>query len=111
MYRGRYIFATRNTHACQAVGICQLHVVRASDGGLRVVARVKELLPLAYHTKIAIVHDGNLDGDALLAQSRQLLNVHLDATITSYCPDRHIWHTHFDAHGGRKGKAHGAKAA
>ncbi len=55
-----------DAHAGEAVGIGQLHVVGAGDRRLGVVARVEELLPLAHHAQIAVVHDGHFDGRHLV---------------------------------------------
>ena len=49
------------------------------------------------------------DGDTLLLQGSQFLNVHLDTTIASHHPDMCIRNAHFGSHGGGKSKAHGAK--
>ena len=70
---------------------------------------MEELLPLANHAKVAIVHDSDFDGDTLLLQGSQFLYVHLDTTIASHNPDGRIRNAHFDAHGGGKSKAHGAQ--
>src|SRR5260221_14637170 len=84
-------------------------MVRSANRRLGVVARVEELLPLAHHAQVAIVHDCDFNGEALLFQGGQFLDIHLDTTIASYDPDWSIRHTHFDAHCSREGKAHGAK--
>src|SRR6266566_431194 len=71
---------------------------------------MEELLPLAHHAQVAIVHDSYFDGNAVGLQGGQFLNVHLDAAIASNYPDGGIRQTHFDAHSRRKSEAHGAKS-
>ena len=93
----------------KSIGIGEFHIIGASDGCLRIVARVEKLLPLAHHAQIAIVHNGHFDGDALLLQGRQFLNVHLNTTIARHYPDGSIRHAHLDAHRSGERKAHGTK--
>src|SRR5258708_40225639 len=72
---------------------------------------MEELLPLAHHTQVAIVHNGNFKHQALLLYSSEFLDVHLDAAITCHYPHRCIGYAHLDAHSSRESKTHRAETA
>ena len=67
------------------------------------------MLPLAHHTQVAVIHDRYFNGETFLFQGGQFLDIHLDASIACHYPDCSVRYTHFDAHGSRESKAHGAK--
>src|SRR5258708_3109329 len=72
---------------------------------------MEELLPLAHHTQVAIVHNGNFKHQALLLYSSEFLDVHLNAAITCHYPHRCIGYAHLDAHSSRESKTHRAETA
>src|SRR2546421_7317432 len=72
---------------------------------------MEELLPLAHHSQVAIVHIGNFKHQALLLYSSEFLDVHLNAAITGHYPHRCIGYAHFDAHSSGEGKTHCTEAA
>src|SRR6266699_3962237 len=111
VYCGGHVCALCDTHAGQPVSSSQHCIVGAGDGRLRVVAGMEELLPLAYHAQVTVVHDGYFDGDAILLQGSQFLDVHLDAAITGNDPDGSPGQAHLDTHGSRQGETHRAQAA
>src|SRR5919112_279853 len=63
----------------EPVGRRHLLVARPRDRRLRVATVVEELLPLAHHAEVAVVEDGDLDVQAEVPDSGELLNVHLEA--------------------------------
>ena len=72
---------------------------------------MEELLPLAHHSQVAIVHNGNFKHQALLMYSSEFLDVHLNAAITGHYPHRCIGYAHFDTHSSGEGKTHCTEAA
>src|SRR5450756_1047105 len=81
-----HICAPRDLHTGQAVGIGQFDVIGSGNGRFRVVVVVEKVLPLAHHAEVTVIHDGYFDGDALLFEGSQFLNVHLDAAIARHDP-------------------------
>ena len=72
----------RDAHAGGAVGLGQLDPVGARAHVDRAVAAVPEqLLPLADHAEVAVVHDEDLDRDVLGHAGRELLDVHRDRAV------------------------------
>src|SRR5258706_4214127 len=72
---------------------------------------MEELLPLAHHAQVAIVHNGNFKHQALLLYSSEFLDVHLNAAITGYYPHRCIGYAHLDTHSSRESKTHRTETA
>src|SRR5262245_10849451 len=70
-----------------AMRFCQFHKIGREhiDGGITLLE--KELLPLAYHAKILIVHDGDLDVRALLNRGGQFGGGHLESAIAHDGPN------------------------
>ena len=69
-------------HAVGAVGLGQLHPVGPGahvDVGVAPVP--EQLLPLADHAQVAVVHDHALDRDVELARGPELLDVHLERAV------------------------------
>src|SRR5579859_2087624 len=110
-YSFPHIDAPRDLHSGQPVSIGQFDVVGSSDGRFRVVVVVEEVLPLAHHAEVAVIHDGYFDGDALLFKGRQFLNVHLNTAIACHNPHGCIGDAHFDAHRGWQREAHRSQSA
>src|SRR5689334_12100646 len=49
---------------------------------------IEERLPLAYHPEIAVVHDDDLDREALAGKGGQFGNGHLETAIPDNCKDQ-----------------------
>ena len=94
-----------------AIGLGELHVVGTPDGGGGVAPAMEELLPLPHHAEVAVVEDGELDGQALLHHRRHLLHVHLEAAVARDRPHRLVGTREMHANGGGHGEAHRAEAA
>src|SRR6266487_153026 len=109
-YGRLHVFTLRDTYASQPIGFGQLDIVRASYWRFRVVAAMEEMLPLAHHSQITIVHDRHLNGDTFLPQGSQFLNVHLNTPVAGHHPYLSARQAHLNAHGSREGKTHSAKA-
>src|SRR5690606_34655472 len=70
----------------------------------------EELLPLANHTQVLIIKNGHLNRYLFSNSSGQLLNVHLNATITGNVEDRLIRSSHFSSNCCRKTITHCAQS-
>src|SRR5215210_5465980 len=72
----------------EPVGGGELLVVGPAYGRLGVAAVVEELLPLANHPEVTVVQDGDLYVQPEVPYRRELLDVHLDAAVAGYDPQR-----------------------
>ncbi len=79
------------------------------DRGEAVV--VEEFLPLADHPEVAIVHDDELDVEAVIGEGGEFRDGHLEAAVAADGEDRLIGMREGCADGGRQSEAHGAEAA
>src|SRR5262249_3545060 len=78
--RGSQLMGLVDRASFEAVGAGQLFSVRETFQGRRAEAIVVEqLLPLPDHAEIAVVHDDDLDRQAVLGYGRQLRNRHLES--------------------------------
>ncbi len=87
-----------------AVGLGELDEVGPLphvDG--RVALLPEELLPLADHAEVAVVHHDDLDVDALLRAGGQLLGVHLERAVAREADDEVVGAPDLRAH--RRGQA------
>ena len=71
----------------------------------------EQLLPLADHPEVVVVHDEHLDRDPLLRARRELLHVHLDRAVAGDADDRLVRTADLRAHRGRQPEAHRAETA
>ena len=79
------------------------------QNSLRVALSVEEGLPLAHHTKVAVIDEGNLDGKVTERAGRQFLVGHLEATVTVNGPDFLIRITGLSTHSGGDGITHSSQ--
>src|SRR5215204_1025807 len=75
----------------ETVGGGELLVVWPGYGRLGVAAVVEELLPLANHSEVTVVQDGDLDVQPEVPYRRELLDVHLDPAVAGDDPHRIFW--------------------
>src|SRR3954467_90925 len=93
------------------VGLGQLDEVRIlAHVDMRVALVPEQLLPLADHAEVAVVHDEHLDGDALLGARRELLHVHLHRAVAGDADDGRVRAAHLRTHRGRQAEAHRPQA-
>src|ERR1700689_2598860 len=98
-------------HARRAVRLRELHPVGVFARVHVAVAAVPEqLLPLAHHAQIAVVHDEHLDRDLLLRARCQLLGVHLHRAVAGDAAHQVLGAGHGRAHRGGQAEAHRAQA-
>src|ERR1017187_6820159 len=72
---------------------------------------VEERLPLADHAEMTVVHDDDLDRQAVAGDGGEVRDGHLEAAIAAEGENELIGAGHLRADGGRKPEAHGAEAA
>ena len=95
-----------------AVGLRQLDEVRVlAHVDLAVALVPEQLLPLADHAQVPVVHDEHLDRDLLLGAGGELLHVHLHRAVAGDADDGVVRTPHLSAHRRRQPEAHRAQAA
>src|SRR5690606_28219264 len=67
---------------------------------------VEELLPLPYHTEVAVVQHHDLHRNLVLHDCAEFLGGHLEPAITDDGNDVLVGRTEFCTQGGRQGEAH-----
>ena len=98
--------------ARRPVGLRELDEVRVlAHVHVGVAAVPEQLLPLADHAQVAVVHDEDLDADALLGARRQLLHVHLHRAVAGDADDLLVGAADLRAHRRGQAEAHRAQAA
>ena len=98
--------------ALEAVGGGELFGVGEGvefDGAEAVV--VEERLPLADHAEMAVVHDDDLDGQAVAGDGGEFGDGHLEAAIAADGEDELVGARELRADGGGQAEAHGAESA
>ena len=103
----RNVFLVLHAPGRYVVGVGQLHVVGAGHGNLFEVAVEKHLLPLANHAQVAVVEQGNLDGQLLLHGGHQFLQRHLETAVAGHRPHRGVGPAHLRAQSGGNLETHG----
>ena len=81
---GGYILLVFHAQAGDAVGISQFDEIRAGHWHLFNVAVKEHFLPLAHHAEVAVVENGELDGQFFLHGGNQFLQSHLKAAVAGY---------------------------
>src|ERR687897_555930 len=105
-----YVVAIPDGAPCEPVGGGELLVVGPGYGRLGVAAVVEELLPLADHPQVTVVQNSDLYVQPEVPYRGELLDVHLDAAVAGYDPNRIFRMGESHAHRGRQREAHRAEA-
>ena len=102
-----HLFGLCSPQPFDPIGLGQLHEVgRLGHVGLGVAAAVEELLPLADHPEVKIVQDHHFDGQAVMGDGAQLLDVHLDAAVSRHIDHGPVRAGHLRADGGGQPEPH-----
>ena len=72
---------------------------------------IEEFLPLADHAQVTVVHDDDLDGQAIGDDGRQFGQRHLETAVARNGEDQLIGVGDLRTHGGGHAEAHGTEAA
>src|SRR6202022_3234649 len=110
-HRGQDLRTLSYGHTPDAVSLRHFHEIRIQQRRGLVVALVEKFLPLADHSQIAVVDDGNVDFQFFLNEGGHFRHGHLEAAITHYHPDLGLWTRHLGSNGGGQGKAHRSQTA
>src|SRR5260370_30385136 len=81
------------------------------EGGRAESIVIEQLLPLADHSEIAIVHDDDLDRQSVRGDGSQFRDGHLESAIATDSDDDLVRLSELRADGGRQAESHGADAA
>ena len=79
--RASHLLSALDRLGLDAVGPGDLREVHRRKIGAGIPAVVEELLPLPDHAEIAVVQDQDLEGDGVLGDRAELLDVHLEAAV------------------------------
>src|SRR4051794_1910248 len=101
----------RRAHAGGAVGLGELHPVRALLVHRGVAAVPEQLLPLTHHPEEEVVHQEDLHWDAVRHGGRKLLRVHLQRAVAGEADNRHVRARDLRTERERKPDAHRAETA
>ena len=106
-----YVLLLGHAQGGDAVGVGEFDVVRAGHRHLFDVAVKEHFLPLAHHAQVAVVEQGDFDGQLFLDGGNQFLEGHLEAAVAGDGPDGGAGAAQLGAQGGGNLKAHYAEAA
>ncbi len=109
---GAEFFGLGDGFAFEAVSAGELRRLwEAVEGDLAQAVVVEELLPLADHAEVAVVHADDLDGELMVGDGGEFRDRHLEAAVAGDGEDKLFRAGHLSADGGGKAEAHGAEAA
>src|SRR5579859_2268656 len=108
---GENIRARGDAFAANAEGVGQSREIGRNERRGDVALVVEKFLPLADHSKIAVVDDGDLDVDFFLDDGGELAYGHLEAAVANDDPNFRIRLGKFGADGRGQRETHGAQTA
>src|ERR1700733_425111 len=86
----------------------ELLKIGALQGSGGVAAVIEEFLPLADHSQISVIHDGNFDLEFFLHDGGKFRHGHLKSAVARYDPNFGLRIGEFSADRCRKRETHGA---